>query len=113
MLIGIDIRPCSLSLRETGVCSITKLHQNKSHLKMFFIQKSIFVDIFFSFIPNRVMGINGGYFPAICRVCFLSESIPNSSCGLKVDLVRIRMENIFVNIELKSSVIISVEKQFK
>ena len=36
----------------------------------FIIQKSIFVDIFFSFNPNRVMGINGGYFPAICRVCF-------------------------------------------
>ena len=34
-----------------------------------FIQKSYF-DIFFSFNPNRVMGINGGYFPAICRVCF-------------------------------------------
>ena len=28
-----------------------------------------FVDIFFSFNPNRVIGINGGYFPAICRVC--------------------------------------------
>ena len=35
----------------------------------FFLQKSIFVDIFFSFNPNRVMGINGGHFPAICRVC--------------------------------------------
>ena len=34
-----------------------------------FKQKSIVVDIFFSFNPNRVMGINGGYFQAICRVC--------------------------------------------
>ena len=34
-----------------------------------FKQKSIVVDIFFSFNPNKVMGINGGYFPAICRVC--------------------------------------------
>ena len=34
-----------------------------------FTQKSIFVDIFFSFNPNRVMGINGGDFPAICWVC--------------------------------------------
>ena len=31
----------------------------------------MFVHIFFSFNPNRVMGINGGYFPAICRVCSL------------------------------------------
>ena len=31
----------------------------------------MFVDIFFSFNPNRVLGINGGYFPAICWVCSL------------------------------------------
>ena len=37
---------------------------------MFLYQKSIFVDIFFSFNPNRVMGINDGYFPVFCRVCF-------------------------------------------
>ena len=37
-------------------------------LKNVSLQKSIFVDIFISFNPNRGMGINGGYFPAICRV---------------------------------------------
>ena len=35
-----------------------------------FLYQNQFVDILFSFNPNRVMGINGGYFPAICRVCF-------------------------------------------
>ena len=35
------------------------------------MQKSRFVDIFFSFNPNRVMGINGGYIPAICRAYFI------------------------------------------
>ena len=33
---------------------------------------AIFVDIFFSFNPNRVMGINGGYFPAFCLVCIIA-----------------------------------------
>ena len=33
-----------------------------------FLYKNQFVDIFF-FDPNRVMGINGAYFPALCQVC--------------------------------------------
>ena len=36
-------------------------------LRNIFVEKLI-VDIFFSFNPNRVMRINGGYFPAICWV---------------------------------------------
>ena len=42
---------------------------------MFFVQKSIFVDIFFSFIPNRVMGINGGYFPAIAGYVLIALTL--------------------------------------
>ena len=34
-----------------------------------FLYKNHFLLIFSSFNPNRVMGINGGHFPASCRVC--------------------------------------------
>ena len=53
-------------------------------LKNVFLQKSIFVDIFFSCNPNRVMGVNGGYFPAICRVCFvfLLPSLNKDRCNV-------------------------------
>ena len=33
-----------------------------------FLYKNQFLLIFSSFNPNRVMGINDGYFPAICQV---------------------------------------------
>ena len=68
MLIGFDTRPCSLSVRDS---SMFKYEMTSKYiaLKNVFIQKSIFVD-FFSFNPNRVMGINVSYFPAICWVCF-------------------------------------------
>ena len=69
MLIGIDTRPCSLSLRDRSMFIYEMTSKSIAH-KNVFMQKSIFVDIFFSFNPNRVMGINGGYFPAICRECF-------------------------------------------
>ena len=68
MLIGIDTRPCSLSVRDRSMFNY-EMTSKQIALKNVFIQKSIFDDIFFSFNPNRVMRINGGYFPAICRVC--------------------------------------------
>ena len=68
MLIGIDSSPCRLSL-ETEVCSTTKCHQNKSDLKNVFVQK-FFFSISILLIPIMLIGINSGYFPAICRVCF-------------------------------------------
>ena len=65
MLIGID---SSLSLRNRS-CSTTKCHQNKSDLKNVFVQKSFFSKSSILSIPIMLIGINGGYFPAICRVC--------------------------------------------
>ena len=72
MLIGIDSSPCSLSLRNRiTLCSTTKCHQNKSDLKNVLVQKSFFFSIVSILsIPVMLIGINGGYFPAICRVCF-------------------------------------------
>ena len=57
---------------ETGVCSITKWHKNKSHLKMFLYKKPIFCWYFLFFQSQWVMGINGGYFLAIFWVCFIN-----------------------------------------
>ena len=73
MLIGIDSSPCSLSLRNRStLSSITKCHQNKSDLKIVFVQKSFFFSISSILsIPIVLIGISGGYFPAICRVCFI------------------------------------------
>ena len=69
MLIGIDSSPCSLSLRDRStLCSTTKCHQNKSDLKNVFVQKFFSITSILS-IPIMLIGINGGYFPAICRVC--------------------------------------------
>ena len=45
--------------------SAPKWHQNSLHL---FVQKSLIFSLLS--IPILVMAINGGYFPAICRVCF-------------------------------------------
>ena len=72
MLIGIDSSPCSLSLRNRStLCSTTKCHQNKSDLKDVFVQKSFYFSIYSILsIPIMLIGINDGYFPAICRVCF-------------------------------------------
>ena len=77
MLIGIDTSPCSLSLRNRStLCSTTKCHQNKSDLKNVFVQKSFSISSILS-IPIMLIGINGGYFPAICRVCFIFRFNPN------------------------------------
>ena len=71
MLIGIDSSTCSLSLRNRStLCSTTKCHQNKSDLKNVFVQKFFFSISSVISIPIMLIGINGGYFPAICRVCF-------------------------------------------
>ena len=74
MLIGIYSSPCSLSLRNRStLCSTTKCHQNKSDLKKCFCTKIFFFPISSVIsIPTMLIGINGGYFPAICRVCLLS-----------------------------------------
>ena len=70
MLIVIDSSPCSLSLRNRStLCSTTKCHQNKSDLKNVFVQKSFFSISSVLSIPIMLIGINGGYFPAICRAC--------------------------------------------
>ena len=72
MLIGIDSSPCSLSLRNRSTLrSTTKCHQNKSDLKNVFVQKSFFSISSILSIPIMLIGINSGYFPAICRVCFI------------------------------------------
>ena len=48
MLIGIDISPCSLSLRNRStLCSTTKCHQNKTDLKNVFVQKFFFQYLLF------------------------------------------------------------------
>ena len=71
MLIGIGSSPCSLSLRNRStLCSTTKCHQNKSVLKNVLVRKSFFSISSILSIPIMLIGINGGYFPALCRVCF-------------------------------------------
>ena len=70
-MFSIDSSPCSLSLRNRStLCSTTKWHQNKLDLK-FFLYKNLFFSISsFLSIPSMLIGINGGYFVAICRVWF-------------------------------------------
>ena len=71
MLIGIDSSSCSLSLRNRStLSSTTKCHQNKSDLKNVFVQNLFFSISSILSIPIMLIGINGGYFPAICRLCF-------------------------------------------
>ena len=95
MLIGIDSSPCSFSLRNRStLCSTTKCHQNKLDLKNEFVQKIFFFNIFYSFNPNHaywnqrrlfsgslpgmfsvsipmfVKRVIGGFFPAVCRLCY-------------------------------------------
>ena len=50
MLIGIDTMPCSLSLRDRSMFNY-EMTLKQIALKTFFIQKSIFVDIFLLSIP--------------------------------------------------------------
>ena len=102
MLIGIDSSPCSLSLRNRStLSSTTKCHQNKSDLKMF-----LYKNLFFSIssilsIPIVLIGINGGYFPAICRLCLKNDS---ESCKALVinlsDLKSHRAERIASSLRL-------------
>ena len=80
MLIGIDTRPCVVSLHyETGVCSAPKWHQNSLYFKI--VCTKINFSLVFSLlsIPILVMGINGCYSPAICWVCFIFGLIVMSS----------------------------------
>ena len=71
MLIGIDSSPCSLSLRNRStLCSTTKCHQNISDSKNVLVQKSFFSISSILSIPIMLFGNHGGYFSAICRVCF-------------------------------------------
>ena len=51
MLIGFDTRPGSLSLRDRSIFNY-EMTSKYIALKNVFIQKSIFVDFFFSFNPN-------------------------------------------------------------
>ena len=61
MLIAIDTSPCVVLLRNRSMF--------RSNMA-FLCTKVCFFISFFSFCPN-LMRINGGYFPAVCRVCFL------------------------------------------
>ena len=97
MLIGIDTRPCSLSLRDRSMFNY-EMTSKYIALKIVFIQKSIFVDIFSSFNPNRVMGINGGYLPAICRVCSLSKlsiTVPVKDSITSIDIFFVLKTKLF------------------
>ena len=38
-----------------------------------FLCKNLFFSISILSIPIMLIGINGGYFPAICRVCFILQ----------------------------------------
>ena len=71
MLIGVDSSTCSFSPRNRStLCSTTKCHQNKLDLENVLVQKSFFSISSILSIPIMLIGINGDYFPAICRVCF-------------------------------------------
>ena len=87
MLIGIDSSLCSLSLRNRRtLCSTTKCHQNKSDLKNVFVQIFFSISSIFS-IPIMPIGINVGYFPAICRVCFLFFNSHTAIAGAFIGLL--------------------------
>ena len=50
----------------------------------------LYKNLFFSIssvisIPIMLIGINGGYFPAICRVCFSFVNIARKPTGVKLD----------------------------
>ena len=71
MLVGIDTSPCVFSQRNRSMFS------SKMTSKYFALQKCLyknqFFHWFFSLLSIRILvvGINCGYFPAICRVCLL------------------------------------------
>ena len=88
MLIGIDSSPCSLSLRNRStLCSTTKCHQIKSDLKNVFVQKFFFPISSILSIPIMLIGINGGYFAAICRVCFSLSVMSTNKYTKKSEIV--------------------------
>ena len=68
MLIGIDTRTCSHSLRDRCLFNY-EMTSNKSHLKMF-LQNPIFVDIFFSYCYGNQRRQSAGYvFVFQCYFC--------------------------------------------
>ena len=70
MLIVIDSSPCSLSLRNRSMFNY------EMPSKQMFLYKNLFFSISSVIsIPIMLIGINGGYFPAICRVCLLILSV--------------------------------------
>ena len=69
MLIGIDSSPCSLSLRNRSVFNYEKMTSKWIGLKKCFWTKIFFSISSIPSIPIMLIGIHGGYFPAICRVC--------------------------------------------
>ena len=70
MLIVIDSSPCSLSLRNRSMFNY-EMPSKHIGLKKMFLYKNLFFSISSVIsIPIMLIGINGDYFPAICRVCF-------------------------------------------
>ena len=69
MLFGLVTSPFVLSLRNRSMSNYKMKYKMFARRKCFVLQ-SIFI---FSvlLIPIRVIGINGGYFSAICRICFI------------------------------------------
>ena len=69
MLIVIDRSPCSLSLRNRSMFNY-EMPSKQIGLKKCFCTKIFFFSLSSVIsIPIMLIGINGGYFPAICRVC--------------------------------------------
>ena len=67
MLIGIDTSLCIVSLRSRTIS--TKIwNQNSLHLEDVFLPQSVLIFFSVHSSPIGVMGINSGYFRAICRV---------------------------------------------
>ena len=83
MLIVIDSSPCSLSLRNRSIFNY-EIPSKQIGLKKCFCTKIFFFSISVISIPIMLIGINGGYFPAICRVCSLWSTIFSFVVGTKV-----------------------------
>ena len=69
MLFGIDTNPCNLSLRNRRMSNYG-IKSKQFALKKCFCTTIMLFIFFWSFNVNRFMWINGGFFPAICHVCF-------------------------------------------
>ena len=91
MLICIDSSPCSLSLRNRStLCSTTKCHQNNSDLNNFFVQKSFFFNIFYSFNPNHAYWNQRQLFSGNLPGMFLYFFLLNFHSNLRKEYVGVK-----------------------